>query len=191
MWSVVCCGRETIFLSDLLHVVCRATMNSSYLFNVVCRATLPLTNCHNNELLHIGTNSEWDGAALGVPLLSRCCLLFPDDSITISLWNVLLCQAADLPRKKNHALARVDCAVEKELCCREQANKLPIFRLYSNGFDVSTIRHGQNITAHQMQKMIAMAPVLTQPRVNIGLVKVQPSPWFSALLSSFNIYCSH
>ncbi|BFZ13927.1 hypothetical protein BsWGS_16966 [Bradybaena similaris] len=82
-------------------------------------------------------------------------------------------KAADTPRMGNHAFAGVDCDAEKDLCCREQAYKLPIFRLYSNGFDVSTIRHVQNFNASQMHMMIKMSPVLTQPRENVSKEKWQ------------------
>ncbi|BFZ13929.1 hypothetical protein BsWGS_16968 [Bradybaena similaris] len=66
--------------------------------------------------------------------------------------------------KQKHAFAAVDCNADEELCCRENAKELPMIKLYSNGFTVSSLNFLKDFTADQMNMLMIMAPVLTQPR---------------------------
>ncbi|CAG5134297.1 unnamed protein product [Candidula unifasciata] len=77
-------------------------------------------------------------------------------------------EAANKPGPPNQVFASVDCSTNRDLCCREQATRnLPIFRLYSNGYQVSTSQHSYDLTANQMVTLVRMAPVLNQPRSKV------------------------
>ncbi|BFZ13928.1 hypothetical protein BsWGS_16967 [Bradybaena similaris] len=73
-------------------------------------------------------------------------------------------KASKSASKQRHAFASVDCIEEKQLCCREDANELPMMKLYSNGFTVSSLQYIKDFNADQMKMLVAMAPVLTKPR---------------------------
>ncbi|BFZ13931.1 hypothetical protein BsWGS_16970 [Bradybaena similaris] len=65
---------------------------------------------------------------------------------------------------QNHVFAAVDCHVEGKLCCRENVKQLPSLKLYSNGFLVSSLSVLKDFGSDQMNMLMTMAPVLTQPR---------------------------
>ncbi|CAG5134298.1 unnamed protein product [Candidula unifasciata] len=63
-----------------------------------------------------------------------------------------------------HAYAAVNCSVDSELCCKHQISKMPTLKLFSNGFYVSTVAIPDAFTADQINLLVNMTPVLTQPR---------------------------
>lgn len=67
-----------------------------------------------------------------------------------------------------HKYAAVDCTVEKALCLQEQILKTPVYKLYSNGFSLSTIKEADKMNADQLRMLVAMTPVLHQSRLEIG-----------------------
>ncbi|BFZ13947.1 hypothetical protein BsWGS_16986 [Bradybaena similaris] len=72
--------------------------------------------------------------------------------------------AAETCYNEDHGFAAVDCSVYSELCCKEQTSKLPVFKLYSNGFGVSTLNELKDVKAGQLKLLMTMTPVLHQPR---------------------------
>ncbi|BFZ13925.1 hypothetical protein BsWGS_16964 [Bradybaena similaris] len=82
-------------------------------------------------------------------------------------------RAADRKHHWSHSFGAVDCSINNKLCDRESAKKLPMFKLYSNGYDVSTIVHGKSMTADQMHMLMKMTPVLTSPRVDFGMGRIK------------------
>ncbi|BFZ13944.1 hypothetical protein BsWGS_16983 [Bradybaena similaris] len=76
--------------------------------------------------------------------------------------------AAIETQNPQHRFARVDCTVEKTLCLQEQILKTPVYKLYSNGFSLSTIKEADKMNADQLRMLVAMTPVLHQSRLDIG-----------------------
>lgn len=76
----------------------------------------------------------------------------------------VLNQAADKSQHENHCYGAVDCNFHKPLCCQERITRTPALKLYSNGFIVSTVMEASSFTGDQMNQLVTMSPVLTQPR---------------------------
>ncbi|CAG5134302.1 unnamed protein product [Candidula unifasciata] len=83
--------------------------------------------------------------------------------------------AADLPMHPSYGFGAVNCFRDPNLCDRYQVTQTPTLRLFSNGFLVSSINRPETISTEQMQQLMKMTPVLTQPRAQIGKKLIEQS----------------
>lgn len=81
-----------------------------------------------------------------------------------------------MTKRTNHAYAAVDCSKESSICSREAVTSFPLFRLYSQGYAVDTIRNYQSFDSDTMQKFVEYTPVVQQRRITDNLFPEIPMP---------------
>lgn len=62
----------------------------------------------------------------------------------------------------------MDCLFDKNLCEKQKIKETPALKLFSNGYEMSTMTSLANFSTNQMRMLMKMTPVLTQPRVELG-----------------------
>ncbi|CAG5134301.1 unnamed protein product [Candidula unifasciata] len=76
--------------------------------------------------------------------------------------------AADTLHHELFLFGAIDCAFETGVCNHYQITETPIIKLFSNGFDVSTIHRPESFGVDALQKFITWAPELKKPRDQEG-----------------------
>lgn len=77
-------------------------------------------------------------------------------------------QAADKTANPSYAFGTVDCLYDFALCEQQNIKSSPALKLFSNGFDLSTLNDPGKFTSDQLRMLMKMTPILTQPRVEVG-----------------------
>ncbi|BFZ13982.1 hypothetical protein BsWGS_17021 [Bradybaena similaris] len=85
-------------------------------------------------------------------------------------------KASERTKRTNHAYAAVDCSKESSICTREAVTSVPLFKLYSKGYTVDTIRNYQSFDSETMQKFVEYAPVVQQRQLTDTLFPEIPRP---------------
>ncbi|BFZ13933.1 hypothetical protein BsWGS_16972 [Bradybaena similaris] len=76
--------------------------------------------------------------------------------------------AADKTTNPNYGFASVDCLYDNALCEKEKIKETPTLKLFSNGYELSTLNSLAEFNSQQMRMLMKMTPVLSQPRVELG-----------------------
>ncbi|BFZ17140.1 hypothetical protein BsWGS_20179 [Bradybaena similaris] len=67
-----------------------------------------------------------------------------------------------------YGFGTIDCLYDQRLCEQLKVTRTPTLKLFSNGFDVSTIEVPQDLNANQIHMLMKMTPILTRPRQELG-----------------------
>ncbi|CAG5135052.1 unnamed protein product [Candidula unifasciata] len=71
---------------------------------------------------------------------------------------------ADKNDNDSYGFGAVDCATDGPICTGEDACQTPMFKLYSNGYEVSGIRDTSRFNAKQVFLLMVMTPTLVGSR---------------------------
>ncbi|CAG5134300.1 unnamed protein product [Candidula unifasciata] len=77
-------------------------------------------------------------------------------------------EAADRMNHPGYGFGAVDCALEQAVCHHFQITQPAVLKLFSYGYDLSTINSPMNFSADEMQRLVSMSPVLRKPRAEEG-----------------------
>lgn len=75
-------------------------------------------------------------------------------------------QAAESTQRPNHGYAAINCAQQPELCQAQEACSLPMFKIYSRGNILSTMREVFTFTADVIKGYVESVPVLREANAN-------------------------
>ncbi|CAG5134299.1 unnamed protein product, partial [Candidula unifasciata] len=77
-------------------------------------------------------------------------------------------KVADTVNHPGYGFGVIDCGYMPSLCYMYDVHRTPALKLFSNGFEVSTISAPESLTPEAMQKLMVMSPVLNKPLVKVG-----------------------
>ncbi|CAG5135053.1 unnamed protein product [Candidula unifasciata] len=82
----------------------------------------------------------------------------------------LFTSAANASFTEKFGFGAVDCATDFCVCVRFGGCNTPMFKLFSNGYELSAINDPNKINPDQIRMLMKMTPVLHQPRGDIGRI---------------------
>ncbi|BFZ13967.1 hypothetical protein BsWGS_17006 [Bradybaena similaris] len=88
-------------------------------------------------------------------------MYYADENNDKTVWaRTQLNKAARATRRPNHGYAAINCAQQRDLCQAQQACTLPMFKIYSRGNILSTIREVNTFNADVITGFVECVPIL-------------------------------